>query len=459
MSGYLSTTKTYEVTDYYSSDVWLKSTLKVTVDSSGNGSWQMIMGCSHGYYSGSLVFSINGTMIHDLYYNGGYKPIAESSPYTRSAGFPIYRGSTASGTFKVSETSFKIGLAVCVAQAAVTYDTDTNRKRLTDGTATTIGTEGAGYPEWEGYHTTFTRIKYGAVGLGKTTITDNGNNSFTITAKKGDDGTNTDGTKNTAGGPTKLKWGYTTDRVNTYTNGQTIALTRQDASSTTRTVYAASTTTATYGEDKVALESLGVNQYYAPEQPGVPALTTDSYRNGRLTLKNNWTYRWIPATKRGCSDVKGYRLRVKKNGIDISGLVYNSSTNTLTLGSGTNATVDTESTNNSISFNPGNLGFKAGDTVLLRISAYSKNGKGEQEWTVKNTSTAETTSFKLFSDPQVSEATTVQNAGVVQVKVGNDWKEGQVYVKANKNGTIQWVEAETVYVRTSDTTQPWKEST
>ena len=93
------------------------------------------------------------------------------------------------------------------------------------------------------------------IGTGTTTITDNYNNTFTITATKGANGTN-----NTAGGPDTLKWGYDTNYSNTYTNGNPNTLTISGTGKTRR-VYAKSRTTATYGNHKEATTSKDIRQY------------------------------------------------------------------------------------------------------------------------------------------------------------------------------------------------------
>ena len=61
-----------------------------------------------------------------------------------------------------------------------------------------------------------------------------------------------------------------------------------------------------------------------------------------------------------------------------------------------------------------------------------------------------------------SDSYTVENAGVVNVRVNNkstqipEWKEGQVVVKAKlSDGTTAWKEAEVVLIKTAD---GWKES-
>jgi hypothetical protein len=360
--------------------------------------------------------------------------------YMRNSGSGAYTSNTFTVTKGAYDKSFSIPeLWIChdgQHWPAATYTDDNWRGHyvyFTSGRTnfkSVINSEGTSLP---------TSVYVTDVGTGTTTITDNLNNSFTITAAKGGNGTN-----NAAKGLINLKWGYTTARSSTYTNKQTIQLTRDNPDSETRTVYAESTTDATYGDDKKSTTDKAIKQYYDPGDPGAPALTNSSFKNNRLTLKQNWQYLWTPATKRGASDVAGYRVRVKKNGAFIKGLIYNSNGKSLTLGTGTNEYVDTEDKNNSITFNPVNLGFSVGDTVQLRIHAYSKNGLGQSRW-------GDGAHQSLFSAMKESEERPVQTAGVLNVKTSSDWKEGQVWIKTPSG----WKEADTVYVKTAD---GWKES-
>ena len=74
------------------------------------------------------------------------------------------------------------------------------------------------------------------------------------------------------------------------------------------------------------------------------------------------------------------------------------------------------------------------------MHAYTKNGKDND-------------GARIFSSTPIwSPEYEFKNAGVVNVKVGGQWKEGQVYVKVG--GT--WKEAETVNTKVSGA---WKEST
>jgi hypothetical protein len=100
-------------------------------------------------------------------------------------------------------------------------------------------------------------------------------------------------------------------------------------------------------------------------------------------------------------------------------------------------TVDSSST--SITISPTKNGFKPGDTVRIGVKPYTQYG-------------ASNTGTQLFNaDYTYSANSTVRNAGIVHVKVGGTWKEGQVYVKVNG----AWKEAETVSTKVNGS---WKES-
>lgn len=276
-----------------------------------------------------------------------------------------------------------------------------------------------------------------AVGKGTITITDHKNNTFSVAGTKGKDGEN-----NPASGPV-ISWGYSTKYENSAAvskKGLDIVTSTSDA----RTVYAKCVTKAAFGSDTTATTTLAVKQYVAPGNPGKPII---SYDKSRLTIKEPWTYTWAAAAATNSSSpVKGYRVRVYKNGEIITGLAYDKTTNTLSKGTETNQWVDTDMPSTTVSFDPVKLGFKAGDKVKLSVFAYSRNALNQISWTAGGTS------YSLFNSTQIySNELTVQNAGVVHTNVKGTWKEGQVYV--NVKGT--WKEAESVHTNVGGT---WKEA-
>lgn len=285
-----------------------------------------------------------------------------------------------------------------------------------------------------------------AVGKGTVSITDNGNNTFTIKGTKGANGTNN---------PAKgfyLNWSYDSAKYDkTAGKDKNITNVTLECTTSRRTVYAKCITDATYDPDSEVKASKEILRYSAPNDPGEPVLTASSFKNNRLTVKQNWTYSWARASAvTANSPIKGYRIRIYKNGDQpadrILGLT--ASGKTITQGTGTADYVDVPTTTSdataedfSITFNPTNLGFKPGDTVQIGIFAWATNGAGAILWSGGGKS----------ENQVMSDITPVQNSGVIRVKVKGEWKEGQVYVKT----AGKWKEAETVLVKTP---KGWKES-
>lgn len=253
------------------------------------------------------------------------------------------------------------------------------------------------------------------VGKGTVSITDNGDNTFTLKGTKG-----ANGTSNAASGPT-LSWGYSSSYGASFKTNDKINLTMANVANASRTVYARSVTGAVYGPDATATTSLAVKQYVAPSQTSNVKI---NYSKNRLTVKENWKYTWDAATATNTSSpVKGYRIYLYKNDVNVP--IVNSSGTTISSVSSQNAHYY-ELTGTSITINPIQNNFTAGDTVKLAVRPYTLNGKGS----------------RLFADSVASVASTVQNAGVVHVRNGGAWAEGQVKVRVNG----QWVEAQSVKV-------------
>ena len=279
------------------------------------------------------------------------------------------------------------------------------------------------------------------------TLKDNGNNTVALEVKQGKSGTNNALTGTTLtytidGGSAKPlsittksegTASYTIDVPNTTIAGSTGCTIKV----TIKCTFEHNSTTAS--------KSVTAYYYIAPSTPGKPALAVSSYKNNRLTIKQNWTYTWAAATQANSnSPVKGYWIRIwrwsssysKNNGWQV---VHST---------------QWEGSTTSYTFNPANLGFVAKDRVQVEVAAYSINGKGSKLWSAKSGTyqyehpSGETETFELYT---LSDISTVQNAGIVQVKVNNTWKEGQVWVKVNG----AWKEAETVNVKVNGS---WKES-
>ena len=266
---------------------------------------------------------------------------------------------------------------------------------------------------------------------GTCSITDNGNNTFTLKGTKGAAGTN-----NTASGPT-LTWGYDTKYSSTFKTGDTKDLTISKASDNTRTVYAKSVTGSKYGDNKTKTASLAIKQYVAPSKPGKPSI---SWTKSRMTVRENWTISWGAATKTNDnSAVAGYRIRVFVNGTTIP--IKNNSSEVITTDNGDKTDkwryyYERDKTDTSMTFYTPKNDIAAGDTVKVVVHAFSKDAKSK----------------KYYSEYITSDEYTVCNSGIMYVKVSGAWKEGIAYYKTGG----AWKEAETVNVKVSGS---WKEST
>lgn len=288
---------------------------------------------------------------------------------------------------------------------------------------------------------------HGTVGKGTVSITDNYNNTFTLKGTKGASGIN-----NPSTGPT-LKWGYDTRYSNTFTNNSNIVLTIVTNSQTdaTRPIYAKSITGATYGNDQTAFAQLDVRQYVGPSAPGKPVI---SYNKNRLTTKENWLFTWTSATKTNdSSPVKGYRIRLyrKRGNSDFVKLpIYGSDGKYLSTKVVSSGDIYYDRAGNYLSvyiypayyskdIHPDEPDILPGDQIKLAVSAYTQYGK-------------DNTGNQLFRTGEVfSDVSTIQNAGIMRVKVGGAWKEGQVYIKVGG----AWKEAEVVQTKVNG---DWKES-
>ena len=282
------------------------------------------------------------------------------------------------------------------------------------------------------------------ISSGTVSIIDNYNNTFTLKGTKGASGIN-----NPSTGPT-LKWGYNTKYSNTFTNGSIITLSASGDTSATRTVYAKSITGAAYGNEQIAFAQLDVRQYVGPGEPGKPVI---SYSKNRLTVKENWLFNWMLATKTNdSSPVVGYRIRLyrKRGNNDFIKLpIYDSDGKNLSAKAVSSGDIyyDRDGDYPSIYIYPAYYSkdvhsdepdILPGDQIKLAVTAYTRYGK-------------DNTGNQLFKTSEVaSDVSTVQNAGIMRVKIGT-WKEGQVYVKVG--GT--WKEAEVVQTKVNGY---WKES-
>jgi uncharacterized protein YcfL len=320
-----------------------------------------------------------------------------------------------------------------------------------------IGSPGC-TPDNDWWSATLSYSAYTPVGKPSITITDNYDNSFTITATKGADGTN-----NPVTGLDNLYWDYTEsyDSEYTYTSGEPISLTLSGTENT-RTVYAKARSVATYGPSQEDTANEAINQYIAPSTPGTPTI---NYTKSRLTIKEPWTAKWRAATAANTnSPIIGYRIYLfKKDTVLTSIHIKDSAGNQISADAADEIKVgsntyryyyyDTESIDCEYTIYPEHM-FAPGDTVKVGIKAYTKNGKGTKLFSTDGQGYA----LPVFSTANYP----VQNAGIVKVNTGTPakpvWAEGQVKVytaKAGKPNEFEWKEAEMVKVYNGST---WDDS-
>ena len=176
-----------------------------------------------------------------------------------------------------------------------------------------------------------------------------------------------------------------------------------------------------------------VRQYVNPGAPGKPVLSSSSYDNDRLTTKKIWTYTWTEAkAANGASAIKGYRIRVYKNGTVITGLALGSN-RTIVAADNDDYWIDIDATECSIKIDPVSLGFIAGDKIKIGIYAFTKNAKDTKLFNGGGSSSAQVDSAELA----------VETACALYVKAKGAWHAGTVSVKANG----KWHEAKAIYVK------------
>jgi hypothetical protein len=262
-------------------------------------------------------------------------------------------------------------------------------------------------------------------------ITDNGNNTFTIT------GTNATGGNVNNTLATTYSWSYDSASYNQSGAG-TKTLTIATPSNATRAVYAKANATLSVFGDPVEVKALTnpvyIKQYVAPGNPGTPVL---SYSKSRLTIKEPWVFTWTAAAPTNTSSpVAGYRLTLFKNGTERSNSIPIKNSSGTDISRYVDSVYIYDTTSLSFTIDPIQHGFAPGDTVILAVRPYTKTPTGVCLYNANNT---------------YSAVATVQNAGVVHVKQNGQWHEGQVWVKV----AGVWKEAETVNVKVNGA---WKES-
>lgn len=339
-------------------------------------------------------------------------------------GFPCLNGSSASGSITLDDPE--------ADRISVAFRLGVNKSE-----------EGTCQHKYSG---TLTRTYYEPGCAPTLTITDVGNNTVKFSGTLGIDGIN-----NPLEGATIT---YTIKPDASSSGSTTKSITLEDPKpGTTYTKYVnisenCSVRGDTECEFKYNVENADVGFktvkfYKKPNNPGKPKLSESSYRNKRLTVKQDWGWEWPLATPGNTADhnrVKGYRVRLfvtNSEGQFTNNPIINYYTSNLASKELTDNdwAYDRTSTEYPMNMRAAHQDIKPGDKFKLSVQAYSTNGIGT----------------KLLSSEITSDEYTAQNAGIVHVKVSSEWKEGQVYVKVGG----EWKEAETVNVKVGN---EWKEA-
>lgn len=312
-------------------------------------------------------------------------------------------------------------------------------------------------------------------------ITDNGNNTFSITGYSGTIGDNNNITE------TRLQYQIGNgDWITTAGNSLTQKSITAAANEEEQTISARTRYKCKYGGDNnsylyTSTATLNVKNYVAPSAPSDIRL---DYSKNRLTIKENWLLKWTASNRANDNSyITGYRIRIYKNnstfqlknsgGIELTKeltpgykeyyydfepasiiakycvadnddkdsiipsnelYLYDANKNNR-IDSGDSVLVMTNNAYIPVFINTTVNSFAPGDIIQIHISAYTRNGNNAQ----------------IFSSNAWSETYTVKNAGVMRVKTSDGWKEGQVCVKVDGN----WKEADIIKIKTPD---GWEES-
>lgn len=280
-------------------------------------------------------------------------------------------------------------------------------------------------------------------------ITDHENNTFTITGTGGSNGTN-----NTA--TTTYDWGYSASYGNSGTvSKRSLTLTQANNKyPDTRTVYAKVTVKPSWqydtnykgGAGYVKEINLPISQYVAPTKAGKPALTANSLENGRATVRKAWTFTWGASTKANNNDYVRYRVALINSSTGRSMAMKGSGGTLLTTYRADDGFYYLDTYATELTIDPDETGLAPGDVVQLAVCGYLVTSNDASATFRRNYDNSTFSSGYAYSDE-----IPVKSPGIMRVKVGSVWKEGQVWVKV---GGV-WKEAASVHTKVSGT---WKES-
>lgn len=271
------------------------------------------------------------------------------------------------------------------------------------------------------------------------TITDNGDNTATMSGSLGSNGTN-----NGIAGST-LYWttnGLQPNGGSSYTAAESMGTTSGGSysktiniPSTCSTIWAVTYCSFSYNSTNTGHINQSVKYYTAPGDPGKPVI---EYTKSRLTIKEPWTISWDAAQAGNTNTpISGYRLRIYKNGLPID--IKNSSGTVVSATVGADKYYDMSGT--SYVINPSSHGILPGDKISIALFAYAFNGAGTRLWSGNE------------ENAVLSDVYTVQNAGVMRPLVDGKHVEGVVWAcipDSTTDSKIKWVEADIVKTAIKD---------
>ena len=159
-------------------------------------------------------------------------------------------------------------------------------------------------------------------------------------------------------------------------------------------------------------------------EPGPISNIAVEFSKGRPVARGTWTVTWSPAEPRNDSS-ENIKYKVKILKCDESGIYE------------TFRSCEYDTSKTSLTIEESDIkDLAAGSKIRIVVTPYTVMGNGS-----------------ILCDGEMSNfyEMTLENLGVIRVRVNNDWKEGLVRVYVNND----WVEAETVQVKTAN---GWKES-
>lgn len=273
----------------------------------------------------------------------------------------------------------------------------------------------------------------GSITAGSVSISDNGNNTAKIEYTNSKAGTNNSIKSSTVYYTTDGSVPSSSNKDGSFSAGTTSQGTGSSNINIPAdtdgkiTIKAILITDGTYNDPSSSVASKDVNYYHKPSVRPTPKI---SFNTKKPTLKSIFTISWDSGSQYGTASynaIKGYRIRLAK-GSDF-----------MQLDSDEKYIERTSA--GSVSFNILDKGFdiEVGDEIHATLHIWSENGKGERLWYDQ-------------SSPAISNYVTIVNMGVVWLRLGNTWVEGQVW---SRDG-LTWDECTGLFIRDSST---WKEST